>query len=210
MSLTIPQEGKILLHNVSWQEFEGILVEMGDNRAAKIAYDRGTLEILMPLPEHEYFKDIISDLIKDLAEELDQDYECLGSTTWKKQDRLAGVEADNCFYIQSESLIRSYLPNIDLDRDPPPDLVLEIDITSKSINRQLIYARLGVPEIWRYDQGIIQIHHLQVGQYKIASSSLAFPSFPVQQIPSFIQQNMSRGRRALRKAFRVWVKSLSI
>lgn len=209
MSLTIPQEGKILLHNVSWQEFEDILVEMGDNRATRIAYDRGTLEIVMPLPEHEYFKDIISDLIKDLAEELELDYECLGSTTWKRLDQLAGVEPDNCFYIQSESLIRSKLPNIDLDRDPPPDLALEIDITSKSIDRQPIYARLLVPEIWRYERGIIQIYHLQAGEYKVASSSLAFPHFPVKEIPSFIQQNISIGRRALRKAFRAWVKSLS-
>ncbi|MBD2776936.1 Uma2 family endonuclease [Iningainema tapete] len=208
MSLTIPQEGKILLKNVSWQEFEDILVEMGNNRPTRIAYDRGNLEIVMPLPEHEYFKDIISDLIKDLAEELDLDYECLGSTTWKRFDQLAGVEPDNCFYIQSESLIRSKLPNIDLDCAPPPDLALEIDITSKSIDRQPIYARLRVPEIWRYDQGIIQIYHLQAGEYKVASSSLAFPKFPVEEIPDFIQQNMNLGRRALRKAFRAWVKNL--
>jgi len=164
MLLTIAQEGNVVLKNISWQEFEDILIEMGDSRSSRIAYDRGTLEIIMPLQEHEYFKDIISDLIKDLAEELDRDYECLGSTTWKRKDLLAGVEPDNCFYIQNEPLIRGNL-NINLSQDPPPDLALEIDMTSKSLNRQVIYARLGVPEIWRYDEGVLTIYHLQDGEY---------------------------------------------
>jgi len=133
MSLTIPKQEKVILSNVSWQEFEHLLAEMGDTRAARIAYDRGILEIIMPLPEHEYFKEVIADLVKDLAEELELDYESLGSTTWKRQDLLAVVEPDNCFYIQNESLIRGRL-DIDLSQDPPPDLALEIDITSKSLN----------------------------------------------------------------------------
>ncbi|MDF0554483.1 Uma2 family endonuclease [Kamptonema sp. UHCC 0994] len=171
MTVTIPIEGKILLHNVSWDEFENILIEMGETRGSRIAYDRGTLEIVMPLQKHEYFKEVISDLIKDLAEELDLDYECLGSTTWKRRDRLAGVEPDNCFYIQNESLIRGNL-KINLLQDPPPDLFLEIDYTSKSLN------------------------------------SLAFPNCPVKEIPDFVRQNLNAGRRAIRRLFREWVKTL--
>jgi Uma2 family endonuclease len=208
MLLTIAQEGNVVLKNISWQEFEDILIEMGDSRSSRIAYDRGTLEIIMPLQEHEYFKDIISDLVKDLAEELDRDYECLGSTTWKRKDLLAGVEPDNCFYIQNEPLIRGNL-NINLSQDPPPDLALEIDMTSKSLNRQVIYARLGVPEIWRYDEGVLTIYHLQDGEYIESERSLAFPDFPIKEIPAFVKENLNVGRRVIRKLFRAWLKNLS-
>ena len=208
MSLTIPKQENVLLHNVSWQEFENILAEMGESRATRVAYDRGTVEIIMPLPEHEYFKEVIADLVKDLADELDIDYESLGSTTWKRKDVLAGIESDHCFYIQNEPLIRGRL-DIDLDRDPPPDLALEIDITSKSLNRQSIYARLQVPEIWRYDEGVLHIYHLQAGEYVESNQSLVFSQFPVPEIPSFLQNNLSAGRRQIRRLFRDWVRRLS-
>lgn len=198
MTFTIPRTGKILRYNVSWQELEEILAEREDSSATRLAYDRGTLEIIMPLPKHEYFKEIIGDLIKDLAEELDMDYECFGSTTWKREDKLAGVEPDNCFYIQNEPLIRGRL-DLDLSQDPPPDLVLEIDLTSKSLDRQPIYARLGVPEIWRYDKGKLLIYRLVGGEYAETETSLFFADFPVKEIPGFVRDNLGIGRRAIRK-----------
>lgn len=203
--LTVPPGKSILLENVSWQEFENLLVELGNTRAARVAYDRGLLEIMVPLPEHEYHKEAISDSVKDLAEALEIDYETLGSTTWKRQDLLAGVEPDNCFYFQNEQLIRGKL-DFDLRCDPPPDLVLEIDITSKSLNRFPIYVRLGVPEIWRYDNGQIEIYQLQDNTYIKTNVSLAFPQFPVEQILPFIAEHRAMGRRKMRLAFRDWVK----
>ncbi|MGK7876012.1 MAG: Uma2 family endonuclease [Xenococcaceae cyanobacterium] len=205
MTFTVPKSGNILRHNVSWQEFEEILAQLGDNRSSRVAYDQGNLEIMTPLPEHEGYKEIIGDLIKDLADELELDYESFGSTTWRQQASLAGSEPDNCFYIQNESAIRGRL-DIDLTQDPPPDLVLEIDITSKSLDRQPIYARLGIPEIWRYDKGVLQIYQLQGGQYQETDVSLAFPSVPVKEIPDFIVENIALGRRKLRQKFRVWVR----
>lgn len=152
MSLTAQKADRVVLHNISWQQFENLLKDLGDKRAARVAYDRGTLEIMTPLPEHEHYKEVISDLVKELADLLDLDYDSLGSTTWKRESQLAGVEPDNCFYFQNEPVIRGKL-EFDLNQDPPPDLVLEIDLTSKSLNRFPIYARLGVPEIWCYDTG---------------------------------------------------------
>ncbi|WP_322742420.1 Uma2 family endonuclease [Gloeocapsopsis crepidinum] len=104
--LSIPVGKSVLLENVDWQTFEKILTQLGDRRAARLAYDRGTLEIMAPLPEHEYYKQAVGDLVKDLADVLDVDYETLGSTTWKRPDLLAGVEPDNCFYFQHELEIR--------------------------------------------------------------------------------------------------------
>jgi tetratricopeptide (TPR) repeat protein len=194
-----------LRHDVSWEEFENILAAMSDNRSSRVAYDRGTLEIMTPLPEHEGYKEIIGDLIKDLAEELSLEYASFGSTTWKRQKNLAGAEPDNCFYIQNEHLVRGRL-NIDLSQDPPPDLVLEIDITSKSLDRMPIYERLGVPELWRYDKKVLGIYQLQAGKYNETDTSLAFPVFPIKEIPSLIKRNITASRSTIRRAFRSWVK----
>lgn len=205
MSFTMQKADRVVLQNISWQQFENLLKDLGDHRAARLAYDQGTLEIMTPLPEHEHYKEVISDLVKDIAEELELDYESLGSTTWKRESRLAGVEPDNCFYFHNEALIRGKL-EFDLTQDPPPDLVLEIDLTSKSLNRFPIYARLGVPEIWCYDTGELKIYQLQNGDYRETEISLVFPDLAVKEIPRLIEQNRSAGRRAIRKAVRAWVK----
>jgi tetratricopeptide (TPR) repeat protein len=194
-----------LRHNVSWEEFENILAEMGDNRSSRVAYDRGTLEIIMPTQTHEYYKEIISFLVQELADEMGKDCEPYGSTTWRRKAKEAGAEPDNSFYIQNESLIRGRL-DINLDQDPPPDLVLEIDYTSKSLDRMPIYARLGVPEIWRYDEKVLRVYQLESGEYNEIDGSLAFEGFPAQEIPSFIEQNISAGRKVLRQRFRAWVR----
>lgn len=202
--LTILSGQSVLLENVSWQSFETLLIELGEHRVARLAYDRGILEIMAPLPEHEYYKEAIGVLVQDLADVLDIDYETLGSTTWKRQDLLAGVEPDNCFYFQNELVIRGKL-DFDLTKDPPPDLVLEIDATHKCLNRFPIYARLGVPEIWRYDKGQIKIYQLQDNTYVEISTSPIFPLIPVDQIVPFIEQHRAVGKKAMRRAFRDWV-----
>jgi len=200
------KEGETRLrHNVSWEEFENILAAMSDNRFSRVAYDRGTLEIIMPTQTHEYYKEIISFLVQELADEMGKDCEPYGSTTWRRKAKEAGAEPDNSFYIQNESLIRGRL-DINLDQDPPPDLVLEIDYTSKSLDRMPIYARLGVPEIWRYDENVLRLYQLESGEYNEIDGSLAFEGFPAQEIPSFIEQNISAGRKALRQRFRGWVR----
>lgn len=203
--LTIPVGQSVLLENVSWQAFETLLVEIGEHRAARLAYDEGILEIMAPLPEHEYYKEASGVLVQDLADIVDIDYETLGSTTWKRQDLLAGVEPDNCFYFQNEQLIRGKL-DFDLTKDPPPDLVLEIDVTHKSLDRFPIYARLGVLEIWRYEKGLIKIYQLQGNKYVETYTSLTFPLIPVQQIIPFIQQHRAAGKKTMRRAFRDWVR----
>lgn len=203
--LTIPVGQSVLLENVSWQAFETLLIEIGEHRAARLAYDEGILEIMAPLPEHEYYKEAIGVLVQDLADVIDIDYETLGSTTWKRQDLLAGVEPDNCFYFQNEQLIRGKL-DFDLTKDPPPDLVLEIDVTHKSLDRFPIYARLGVPEIWRYEKGQIKIYQLQGNGYVETNTSLVFPLTLIQQIIPFIQQHRAAGKKSMRRAFRNWVR----
>ena len=99
--INVPPGQHVLLRDVTWQEFETILDELGEHRAAQVAYDRGILEIMTPLPEHEFNKEIISDLLKALLEELDIKFISLGSTTFKNQQMAQGIEPDQCFYIQN-------------------------------------------------------------------------------------------------------------
>ncbi|MBD2428482.1 Uma2 family endonuclease [Phormidium sp. FACHB-1136] len=203
--LEVPPGQRLVLRDVSWAEFNAILAELGGQRSTRIAYDHGLLEIMAPLPEHEYFKETMGDAVKDISEELDLDYESYGSTTWRKQAAQAGIEPDNCFYVQNEALVRGKL-TLDLDQDPPPDLALEIDLTSKSIHRFSIYARLGIPEIWCYDQGQLTVYRLQSGAYQSVAQSLVFPMLKVQELPSLIEAHRTQGRLALRRAVRAWVR----
>lgn len=205
MPLTQRRADRVVLHNISWQQFENLLVALGENRAARVAYDDGTLEIMTPLPEHEYYKEAIGDAIKDIAEVLDRDYESLGSTTWKRDIKKAEVEPDNCFYFQNEPRIRGKL-EFDLSQDPPPDLALEIDVTSKSLSRFSIYARLGVPEIWCYESGELKIYQLQNEGYIEVETSSVFPTLPVQELPTLIEQYRPQGRRAIHRAVREWAR----
>ena len=201
---TNPKADRVVLYHLNWEQFNNLLKNLGNNRSARIAYDQGTLEIMTPLPEHEYFKERISDTIKDIAEILDLDCECLGSSTWKREVKQAGVEPDNCFYFQNEPLIRGKL-TFDLNQDPPPDLALEIDLTSKSLDRFPIYARLGVPEIWCYDSGKLNIYQLEGAAYIETEKSGIFPNLNLQEIPVLIESSRQLGRRVFRKTIREWV-----
>lgn len=210
MMLTKKRADRVLLYNIDWQQFENILIDLGQTRSARIAYDNGILEIMSPLPEHEYYKENIGTAIQDIAEVLERDYESLGSTTWRKQAKMAGIEPDNCFYFQNEAKIRGKL-DYDLNQDPPPDLALEIDLTSKSLNRFPIYARLGIPEVWCYDDDRLKIYLLQNDEtYQKSPFSLVFPDLPVQEIPEVINQYRMQGRRKIRQEIRKWALTFKI
>ncbi len=199
----IPPGQKILLQEVTWEEFEQILDELGENRPARIAYHPHTLEIMTPLPEHESNKEIISDLIKALLEELDIEFYTLGSTTFKNELMKQGIEPDNCFYIENEAIIRGK-DSLDLTVEPPPDLALEIDVTSRT--HPEIYARLGVPELWRFERGELQINILENDNYQEVEFSPHFPDFTLKKIiPHYLKQVKVVGRNKAMKAFRNWV-----
>jgi Uma2 family endonuclease len=203
--LDVPPGQRLLLHDVSWAEFEAILAELGNHRHTRLTYDHGLLELMAPLPEHEYFKQSLSIAIEDISETLNQNYESYGSTTWRQPVEQAGIEPDNCFYLQNEAHVRGKL-TLDLSQDPPPDLALEIDLTSKSLNRFPIYARIGIPEIWCYNQGQLTVYRLQSGAYEPAAQSCVFPSLKVQELPRLIEAHRDQGRLALRRAVRAWVR----
>lgn len=170
--------------NVSWDEFESILQELGQKRTSRIAYSQGTLEIMVPLPEHEKPKDLISDIVKILLKRTGRNYEPFGSTTFKRENT-AGVEPDACFYIQNyQQMIgrRRLQPD-----DPPPDLAIETDVTSKTTLNA--YQAIAVPELWIFDSGKLTIYLLTEGQYLKSATSPTFPDVPLTQIiPTVVER----------------------
>lgn len=167
----------ITIPDINWPEFESILDELGEKRSARIAYSHNILEIMVPLPEHEVDRDLVSDLVKSLLKATGRRYQPFGSTTFKKENT-AGVEPDACFYIQNYARIigrRRLQPN-----DPPPDLAIEIDVTSKTTLDA--YEAIAVPELWIYDNDRLTIYLLRDGRYTESDTSSIFPNIPIIQI----------------------------
>lgn len=191
---------QLLLKNISSQKFSAILEFLGEHRAARLSYSNGWLEIMVPLPEHEKAKEIISEMVKILLEELYQEYESLGSTTFKNEKMTQAVEPDACFYIQNCNAIIGK-NRIDLTIDPPPDLAIEIDLTSRTqLNN---YQLLGIPELWRYRQGKLEINILKDNQYVRVNFSPNFPKLPLTEIiPECIRRNQTQVQSAILREFR--------
>jgi len=199
-------ENRVILKGVSWSTFKALLADVGDDRAWRIAYDQGVLEIRMPLEEHEEPKRLIESFVEAIVDELEIELRSLGSLTLEREDLTRAVEPDSCFYIQNESLVRGR--NINLPNDPPPDLAIESDYTNSSVNKFTIYAAIGVPELWRYRRESLQVYQLVDGKYEKCDRSLAFPFLPVAEIPGFIEQSRTVGQRAAVRLFRQRIREI--
>jgi Uma2 family endonuclease len=194
---------QLLLKELNWQKFETILSELGESRASRLSYSNGILEIMIPLPEQEKDKEIISYMVQFLLEVLNIDFEPLGSTTFKNERMNQAVEPDACFYIKNYQAVIGK-NRLNLESDPPPDLVLEIDITSRTYLDN--YRQLGVPELWRYTQSGLQINLLQEGEYIESLSSPNFPQIPIiELINQFVKQSQQLGRSQAIRNFKNWL-----
>lgn len=197
---------RVYLRDLNWQEFEQILAELGEKRVTHIAYYDGDLEIRMPLPEHELTKVLISYLLVILLEELDMDWMSLGSSTFKNQSMKAGIEPDDCFYIQNCRAMIG-IKRLDMTIDPPPDLAIEVDLSSRT--QVSAYAALGVSEVWRHQNGKLEIFTLVNREYVESATSLIFPNIPIiEGISKILKSSSDMLMSDSRKEFRQWVKQL--
>jgi Uma2 family endonuclease len=195
---------RVQLEGVSWSLFEEILAELGEDRATRIAYRDGILEIMAPLPEHETAKVFLGDFVKILLDKSERDWISLGSTTFKQQLMAAGIEPDDCFYIQNCDRILGKT-RLDLTIDPPPDLAIEVDLTSKT--QLSAYVALAVPEVWCFENGELQINVLEEGKYGRRDRSPLFPDLPLRQvIPQFMQRGQTEVMSVVERSFRRWVQ----
>jgi Uma2 family endonuclease len=200
-----PSVDRILLQNISWQTYEALVEDLKAQPGTRLAYDQGWLEIMSPLMPHECTKKRIGRLVEASTEELEIEILSVGSLTCKRQDLGKGIEPDQCYYIQNEPLMRGKT-EVDFTVDPPPDLAIEIDITSSSLNRMDIYAALGVPELWRYDDGKLQIYQLQSEIYQPLNYSPTFSKLPPGEVMRFLDLSQTMGETSWIRAFRAWLR----
>ncbi len=197
-------EQRVALRGLTWHQYQQICHALPQGRATHLTYLEGTLEIVMPLEDHEYASELIGLFIRILAVEMGLRLKSLRSTTLNRPDLDRGAEPDNAYYIQHQPQVAGR--PIDLRQDPPPDLVVEIDITHTDIDKNCLYAQLGVPELWRYNGHSWQIYHLQGETYQSVPYSPTFPWVPKSRLYQFLAE-AQQDEVAAEIAFRTWVRN---
>ncbi|MEL6777028.1 MAG: Uma2 family endonuclease [Cyanobacteria bacterium J06597_16] len=198
-------EQRVVFHHLSWDDYLAMLAAVGDNRSARFTYDRGKLEITMPLEAHEFAGEMIARFIWILVEELGSDIKSMGSTTLNYPQLEKGAEPDKGFYLQNHHLVSG--KKVDLEKDPPPDLVVEVDITHTDIDKPALYAAMGIQEFWRFDGESLRIFMLKDGVYQEEAASPTFPRISKEQLYQFLAESAKSEVQASRN-LRRWIQAL--
>ena len=201
-----PPEQRVTLYNVSWETYERLLADLQDASAPRLTYDRGTLEIMSPSSERERYNRTVAQIVEELVVEMNINFDNLDSTTFRREEIDRGFEPDSCFYIQNAARVRGQ-KRIDLAVDPPPGLVIEIDITSPSLDKFLLFAQTGVPEVWRFDGSRLSIYELAGGEYWERDTSLAFPTVAASDITALIKESEEMERPRWVHKVRNWARA---
>ncbi len=202
-----PPEQRVLLENISWEMYEDLLAAHRDRSVPRFAYDQGQLEIMSPSPEREQLKETLTLLVNLVAEEMEINAEGYGSTTFRREDLSRGFEPDASFYIASLERVKGKR-ELDLQRDPPPDLVIEIDLTNPSLPKFPIFSRLGVPEVWLSDGSVMRIFRLKDGSYVEDAASAALPGLTSEAVSRFLNESRTQERLTWLRRVREWAKQL--
>ncbi len=196
-------EKRVALRGISWQSYQQILHALPQSRGARLTYDRGILEITMPLEIHEFSLRLIERFILILVMEMGMKIKTMGSTTMDREDLQRGSEPDCAYYIQNQPQVAGRI--VDFTQDPPPDLVVEVDITHTDIDKNKLYASMGVPEFWRYNGKELRIYSLQKAAYIECDLSPTFPAFQKEHLYNFLEE-AQQDEIAAEVNFRAFVK----
>lgn len=204
-----PEEASqiVILHNVSWDLYEHLLAEHEDVCNPRFAYDRGVLQIRVTSFEREQLNRLIAHIFAEIADELGVDYINAGSTTFNRRDLEQGFEADTSFYIQNAERVRGK-KRIDLMEDPPPDLVIEIDITHSSLNKFSVFAGLRIPEVWLDDGKELTIFTLDGESYRQQPESRTLAGVTSARLTQVILEGQQTTRTEWRRKVREWAREL--
>ncbi|MBE9159361.1 Uma2 family endonuclease [Nodosilinea sp. LEGE 06152] len=210
MAATLIQSpDRVILQNISWHTYRSLVSDFEQELALRLTYELGTLEVRMPLDPHETYKKRLGRLIEAATEDLGLEIRSLGSRTCDREDLAKGLEPDQCYYIQHEAQVRG-VGQIDLAQYPPPDLAVDIDITSSSLNRLATYSALRIPELWRFDGENLTIYTLQDASYIVSLTSLALPPLEASNVEQFLKLQPTTGENSLIKQFRQWLSHQTI
>ena len=206
----LPQDASVTFRDVSWEEYEELLEQVGEAPGLRITYDSGSLHAMTISPEHEKYAFFIGSMIAGIRLRLRMNILAFGSATMRKRRRSKGGEPDACFYVQTAALIGNKI-QLDFETDPPPDIVVEIDVHHDSRSKFPVYAALGVPEIWRYDGHSMRIHHLSDDgheQYSVQDTSAALPMLTARLLTETIERMRTDGELIALLAFDAWLQSV--
>jgi Uma2 family endonuclease len=199
-------EQRMVLSGIDWTTYRRLLEALKHNRGVRLTYDRGELELMTLSHAHESFGHFLGRLIEAMTEELGLTVKGGGSTTFRRRRAQRGLEPDACYWVANEPRVRGKSV-IDLRTDPPPDLAVEIEISRSALDRLGIYARLGVPEVWRYDGQTLSFHRLGAGaRYVAAANSVAFPWLTPADLMPFLAMIIQSEENAIVRQFRAWVR----
>ncbi len=202
-------EQRFLLRGISWRTYESLLADLVDQPTPRMTYDRGSLELMAPSHAHERYKHLLEHMITFWATEKRTPIHGGGSTTFRRADLDRGLEPDECYYLRNEPLVRGK-EEIDLSIDPPPDLAVEVELSSGALDKMQIYAALRVPELWRFDGEILKGYELAAdGEYHLREGSPHLPDFPVQAAPEWIARAKETDEGAWARAFMDWIRTQS-
>jgi Uma2 family endonuclease len=179
-------EQRVVLRGLSWEAYLQILDALPQARGARLTYDDGVLEITVPLESHEFSGRLIERFIVTLIESMGLKIKTMGSTTMNYPNLKKGAEPDNAYYLQNQPLVKGR--KVDFSQDPPPDLVVEVDITHTDIAKNQFYASLGVPEFWRFNGKVWRIYQLQEQVYVEVEVSPTFPQVAKERLYTFLAQ----------------------
>lgn len=203
-------QDRVVLRGVSWRTYESLLADFPDRPVPRFAFDRGTLEIVVTLStEHEETNRALSFLVEVLAGAWTIGVRSVGSMTFRRPDQEQGFEPDSAFYLPNAARVRDR-KQIDLAVDPPPDLVIEIDVTSWSLDKFPIYARAGVPEVWRHHGGRISMYRLAAGTYREISQSEVLPPLTSELVERHLEQGRSLSRVDWFQVLVDWAKTVAV
>jgi Uma2 family endonuclease len=196
-------EKRLTFRNLDWSAFKQIQSLLAERTRARFSYDNGVLEITMPLEGHERSARLIELFIRVLVVEMGMKIKTMGSTTLDREDLLKSAEPDNGYYIQNYERVADH--EIDLNVDPAPDLVVEVDITHTDLNKNKLYASLGVQEFWRFNGRVWQILELVDGAYVECDRTSTFPLVEKTDLYQFLEVAL-RDEALAEVNFRQWVR----
>jgi Uma2 family endonuclease len=201
----MPADSVLIHHGVSWNDYEELLQTVGEASGLRISFDDGTLQIMTLSQRHEKYSTLIERMVDRLSSFLKVKVLFYGSATMRKEHKQKGVEPDACFYVQNAPLVGTK-DEIDFNIDPPPDVVVEIDLHQDSISKFPIYAGLGIPELWRYDGTSLTIYILRGEDYVASDASASLPLLTGAALTAFLARIPNEDQYEILLAFEEWLK----
>ncbi|HEX3149862.1 MAG TPA: Uma2 family endonuclease [Gemmataceae bacterium] len=203
-----PEGGRVVLRDVPWETYVAFTETLNANPGLRTTYDRGSLELMSTSNLHEWLKTRLARFLEIIAEELGVAIQPGGNTTFRSEELDRGFEPDACFWIATEARMRVPVAAWEPSRDPPPDLIVEVEVTRSALNRMSVFAAYGVPEVWRFDGSLLHIHRLRDNEaYEKVAASPTFPSISVSAIARFLTPDAQIDYLTVLRQFREWVRS---